>query len=136
METDSTRSLVQRLLEARSANDAGAIAELLTDDAMWKLPPSSTLGPFSGRDVVAKALAGGVSGSLFDPATIRRDVHKMVVERDTAVVLQQLSATTRQGKEYVNEYCWVYTCRDGRIARLDEYADTLHAGRVFGTVQS
>jgi hypothetical protein len=136
MDTESTRSLVTRFLAARSAGDAAAIASLLADDAVWQLPGSSSFGPFEGREAVAAALAGGVSGSLFDPATIRRDVHKVVVDGDTAVVLQRLSATTRQGREYVNEYCWVYTCRDGRIARLDEHADTLHAARVFGTVES
>ncbi len=46
------------------------------------------------------------------------------------------SATTLQGREYVNEYCWVYTCRDGKIARLEEYADTLYTARVFGTLKS
>jgi ketosteroid isomerase-like protein len=127
---------VQQLIAARAASDVEAIAALLTDDAEWRLPVSTTFGPFEGRDVVAKALAGGVSGSLFDASTIRRDVHKIVVEGDTAVVQQRLTATTLQGREYVNEYCWVYTCRDNKIALLQEYVDTLHAGRVFGTVKS
>jgi ketosteroid isomerase-like protein len=103
---------------------------------VWRLPASTTFGPFEGRDAVAKALAGGVAGTLFDMATVRRDVHKVVVEGDTAVVQQRLSATTVEGREYVNEYCWVYTCRDGKVALLEEYADTLHGARVFGTVSS
>jgi ketosteroid isomerase-like protein len=127
---------VQQFLTARAAVDVDAMAALLADDAVWRLPASAGFGPFEGRDAVAKALGGGVTATLFDPATIRRDVHKVVVDGDTAVVQQRLSATTRQGREYVNEYCWVYTCRDGRIARLDEYADTLHAARIFGTVEA
>lgn len=134
MDTDATRKLVQQLLAARSAGDVDGIAAVLADDAVWVLPPSSTFGPFEGRDVVAEALGGGVAGTLFDQSTVRRDVRRMVVDGDTAVVQLHLSATTLKGTEYVNEYCWVYTCRDGRIARLEEYADTLHAGRVFGTV--
>ena len=136
MDTESTRSLVQQFLAARSAGDVEGIAVLLADDAVWRLPVSATFGPFEGRDVVAKALAGGVTGTLFDLSTLRRDVHKMVVDGDTAVVQQRLSATTLQGREYVNEYCWVYTCRDGKIALLEEYADTLHAARIFGMVKS
>ena len=136
MDTEATRSLVQQFIAARSAGDVEGIAELLADDAVWRLPVSATFGPFEGRDTVAKALGGGVTGTLFDMSTIRRDVHKMVVEGDTAVVQQRLSATTLQGREYVNEYCWVYTCRDGKITRLEEYADTLHAAQVFGTVKS
>lgn len=78
METEETRQLVLRFLDARSANDTEAMAALLTEDATW-YPPKS---------------------------------------------------------EYDNEYAWVYTCRDGKIYRLDEFADTLRAGRAFGWVKS
>jgi uncharacterized protein (TIGR02246 family) len=131
MDTDATRSLVQQFIAARAAGDVEGMAAALADDAVWRLPQSATFGPFEGRDAVAKALGGGVTGTLFDLSTLRRDVRKMVVEGDTAVVQQRLSATTLQGREYVNEYCWVYTCRDGKIALLEEYADTLYASRVF-----
>jgi uncharacterized protein len=131
MDTEATRSLVQQFLTARAAGDVEAMAAVLADDAVWRLPKSATFGPFEGRDTVAKALGGGVTGTLFDMSTLRRDVHKVVVEGDTAVVQQQVSATTLQGREYVNEYCWVYTCRDGKIARLEEYADTLYASKVL-----
>lgn len=134
MDTAATRALITSFLAARSAGDLAGITAALADDATWVLPQSSSFGPFVGRDAVAAALGGGVSGTLFEPGTIRRDVHKMVVEGDTAVVQQRLSATTKQGEQYVNEYCWVYTCRDGKIAKLEEYADTLYAGRVLGSV--
>lgn len=136
MDTAATRNLLEQFLTARSSGDAAAITALLGEDAVWRLPKSANFGPFEGRDAVAKALAGGVTGTLFDMSTLRRDVHKVVVEGDTAVVQQRLSATTLQGREYINEYCWVYTCRDGKIVLLEEYADTLHAARVFGTVGS
>ena len=136
MDTEATRKLVEQFLDARSAADVGRIAAVLANDAVWRLPVSATFGPFEGRDAVATALSGGVTGSLFDTSTIRRDVHKVIVDGDTAVVQQRQSATTLEGREYVNEYCWVYTCRDGKIARLEEYADTLHAARIFGTVAS
>jgi ketosteroid isomerase-like protein len=90
------------------------------------------IGPFFGRDDVAQALTGGAAGQFLDVSSIRRDVHKVVVDGDTAVVLQRLTARTVNDTDYVNEYCWVYTCRDGAIVRMDEYADTLHAARVFG----
>ena len=34
-------------------------------------------------------------------------------------------------EQYDNEYCWVYQCRDGKIAKIEEYADTLKAARIF-----
>ena len=136
MDTESTRQLVSRFLEARSANDKAAMTELLTADAGWYPPPSIGLGPFEGRDAAVAALGGGAIGKVMDVDTIKRTVHKIVADGDTAVVLQGLSGTLRAGGEYRNEYVWVYTCRDGRIARLDEFTDSLYAARAFGMVKS
>jgi uncharacterized protein len=135
MKTEDTRALIGRYLEARAANDAAALDALLSDDAEWHLPRSADAGPFIGREKVLEALTGGVSGKLFDLSTMKRDAWKVIVDGDTAAVQQKLSATTLKGAEYVNEYCWVYTCRDGKVARMVEYADTLHAGRVLGFVK-
>ena len=66
MDTEATRALVKQFLAARSSGDLAGITAALADDAEWVLPQSSTFGPFRGRDEVAKALGGGVSGSLFD----------------------------------------------------------------------
>lgn len=136
MDTDATRSLVSRFVDARAANDGAAMAELLTEDAAWYPPPSAGFGPFVGRDAAVAALAGGAIGKVLDVATIKRTVHKIIAEGDTAVVLQGLSGTLLAGGEYRNEYVWVYTCRDGGITRLDEFTDTLHTGRAFGWVKS
>jgi len=135
MQTEETRALIARYLEARGANDAAALDSMLTDDAEWHLPVSAGAGPFVGREKVLEALTGGVSGKLFDLSTMKREPWKVIVDGDTAAVQQKLSATTVKGAEYINEYCWVYTCRDGKVARMVEYADTLHAGRVLGWVK-
>jgi ketosteroid isomerase-like protein len=135
MDTEATRKLVLRFLEARAANDSAALSELLTDDAEWRPPPGASIGPFRGRENVVKALAGGVAGQLFDLSTMRRDVRKVVVDGDTAGVQQRLTATTKSGAEYSNEYAWFYTCRDGKISLLEEYADTLRAARILGQIK-
>ena len=46
---------------------------------------------------------------------------------------QRLTATAKAtGLDYDNQYCWVYEVRDGRVAVLEEYADTIVAGRAMG----
>ncbi len=136
MDTEATRTLVRAFLDARAANDATTMATLLSDDAEWQPPPSMGLGSFKGRDVVVKALTGGAVGKLFDVSTIKRDVHKLIAEGDTAVALQRLTATTTKGVAYENDYCWVYTCRDAKIVKLDEYVDSFKAAKLFGMVKS
>ncbi len=136
METEETRTLVARFLEARAANDAAGIDAVLADDAEWQPPPSMGLGPFKGRETVVKALTGGAIGKIFDVSTIKREVHKLIADGDTAVALQRLTATTVKGAAYENEYCWVYTCRDGKIVKLDEFVDSFKAAKLFGMVKS
>ena len=135
METEATRALIQRFVDARADNDAATLAELLTDDAAWHAPASANIGPFTGRDAVVKALTGGAAGAILDVSTIKRDVRSLIADGDRAVVQQRLTATARNGNDYANEYCWVYTCRDGKVQLLEEYADTLYAGRVFGWIK-
>ncbi len=136
MDTESTRALVKRFLDARAANDADTISSLLADDATWQPPPSMGIGPFTGRETVTKALTGGAVGRIFDLSTLKREVHKLIVEGDTAVALQRLTAKTVKGADYDNEYVWVYTCADGKITRLDEHADSFKAAKIFGMVKS
>ena len=136
METEDTRALMERYIAARATNDAAALEPLLTDDVEWLLPVSAGAGPFAGRDDVIAALTGGVSGKLFDVSTMKREAWKVIVDGDTAAVQQRVSARTLQDTDYVNEYCWVYTCRDGKVARMVEYADTLNAARILGFVKS
>ena len=135
METEETRDVIRRFVEARASNDAATIAALLTDDAVWYAPKSAGIGPFEGREAVVTALTGGAAGKLMDLDTMRREVRSIIVDGDRAVVQQRLTATARNGNDYANEYCWVYTCRDGKLCLLEEYADTLHAGRVFGWIK-
>ncbi|MFN0090713.1 MAG: nuclear transport factor 2 family protein [Acidimicrobiales bacterium] len=136
MQTEATRQLVQRFLEARAAYDAATIDGLLADDAVWAPPKTVGIGPFEGRETCVKALTGGAIGKIFDMSTLKRTVTKLLADGDTAVALQHLSATTVKGEAYENDYCWVYTCKDGKISRLDEYTDTLHAGRIMGFAKS
>lgn len=130
--TENTRGLVLRFLDAHSRGDATAIKELISDDAEWHLPPSAGVGPFRGAQEVANALAGSAADNWLDVSTIKREVSKVVVDGDTAVALELKTAMSHSGAEYVNGYCWVYTCRDGRIAEIRNYTDTLYAFRLFG----
>jgi ketosteroid isomerase-like protein len=59
--TQQTRQLIERFVQAHERADVQAIRELLTDDATWQLPPSAGVGPSTGPDRVAAALAGGAA---------------------------------------------------------------------------
>ncbi len=131
MQTEETRRLMDRYLERRVANDP-ALEEFFAEDVEWQLPASVCATPYKGRTLVLELLNGGLSAQVLDVTTEKREVTRVIVDGDTAAVEQRLTATTHWGAEYVNEYCWVYTWRDGKIVRLREYNDTLHGARIFG----
>ena len=129
-DTERTRALVLQFNEARARNDAGAIAALLAEDVEWHPPAGIRPRPFRGRDRVAAALTGANTSRVLQVDTIERDVVAVVVDGETAVVRQLMRATRIDGEIYSNDYCWVYTFRDGLIQRMDEYGDTLLTARA------
>jgi ketosteroid isomerase-like protein len=126
------RQLIVRFVEAHERADFQAIRELITEDVTWHLPPSAGVGPFTGTEKVAVALSGGAADNWLDVSTIKRTVTAIVVDGDTAMSLESKTATTHGGEHYANDYCWVYTCRDGLISQIRNFTDTLHADRLFG----
>jgi len=132
METEATRELIERYYEAAAAGDRDALATMLTEDVEWRAAETVPAKPLQGRRVVSSVVSGRGREQMFDMETFKLTVHRKLVDGDTAVVRQAISARTQAGKQYDNEYCWIYTCRDGQIARIEEYVDTWKAAKVFG----
>ena len=86
METEETRDVIRRFVEARASNDAATIDALLTDDAVWAAPKSVDIGPFEGRETVVTARTGGAAGKLLDLDTVKRDVRSIIVDGDRNAV--------------------------------------------------
>ncbi len=132
MTTEETRALIQTYCDTLPTGDRDKLASLFTEDVEWYPPESAPLATIKGRDAVSDALGGDVPGRIFDMKTFRVDIHRILADGAIAVVQQHLSAKTLEGVQYENEYCWIYHCRDGQIAKIEEYADTLKAARIMG----
>jgi uncharacterized protein len=128
--TEQTREVVEEFTDARGRNDADRIASLLAEDVVWHPPHALRPRPFVGRERVTKALTGGTTASVLDVDSIERHVVQTVVEGDTAVVRQLMTATLLAGGTYRNDYCWVYRCADGKVTELVEYSDSLQTARA------
>ena len=136
MDTDATRTLVEAFLDARAKNDASRLSSLVSDDVHWAIPVGTQMDSHTGREAVVAALTGGAAGHILKIETVKRTVNKLVVDGDTAVAFQYLTAELVNGGTYENEYAWRYTCANGKVTRLDEYVDTLHAFRQMGLLDS
>jgi uncharacterized protein (TIGR02246 family) len=127
--TEATRAVVHRFVEAWTTNDVPGVVELLAEDAVWQVPAS--IGePLSGREAIAKQLSGGAAGKYVHVETVSRTVPHMIVDGEQAMVLVRLTAVAYSGAHYVNDYAWRYEVRAGLVRHIVEYADTLQAARL------
>lgn len=134
MSTETTRALIDDYYAAMAKGDRARLLEILAPDAVWIPPVSAPVERTAGAEAIVEQLASKVIKEMFDlKQPFSLDVRRIVVDGDVAVVQQRLQATARAtGSAYDNEYCWIYEVRDGRIAVLEEYADTVVAGRAMG----
>jgi uncharacterized protein len=137
MHTEESRQLVQRLWAAFSTREQDKIAAFFVDDAEWIAPKAN-----------ATAVALGVTDHMKGPAEIAAFVaHGMQrLYNDVAInflgfyadgrfviVEEEMTATLPNAQPYRLNYCFIFECRDGRIARVREYMDTMSGHRqVFG----
>ncbi|MBW2698431.1 MAG: nuclear transport factor 2 family protein [Deltaproteobacteria bacterium] len=130
METDESRQLVLEYYRALESGDPAKLEEILAAEVIWAPPQSAPIdGPFQGRNTVLKAM-GESGGRFFDMASLEMKTRKIVADGDTVVVLQHLSGKAVNGRDYSNEYVWVFTCAGGRIVRMDEHTDSLRFHQI------
>lgn len=130
--TTDSRAVLQSYLDALVAADLDRIADSFTADATWSLHGTLPLsGVRRGRAAILEFLAS--AGSLYAPGTQRFTFGDITAEGNRAVLEWQVTGTAAAtGKPYANEYCGVFVMRDGRIAEVREYLDSLHAaGTLF-----
>ncbi len=121
METEASRQLVLDYYEA--LGDPARLAQILADDVEWTTPATAPVPGAHGRDAVLKMM-GEAGGRFFDMTTMKAETRGLVADGDTVVVLQRMSCVATNGRDYSNEYVWVFKCADGRIVRMEEHLDT------------
>lgn len=127
---EANKQTVARFLELFSS---GAIAEtmaMMSEDATWWV--AGTM-PISGTHSKAQfeRLLSGVAGACTGP--IRITPRAWTAEGDRVALEAESFVDTRNGRHYNNLYHFLFTVRDGKIASVKEYLDTMHANAVFCT---
>lgn len=111
-----------------------AIAELLdamTEDATWWIIGKPDL--FSGAGTRSRADMARIWTGLFSHMTdgLEMRVIGMVAEDDKVAAEIRSHAELTDGRVYENQYHMLFTLRDGKIAEVKEYADTLLIAHMF-----
>jgi ketosteroid isomerase-like protein len=123
------------------------IRGLLHDEVVWTAPAGNATqvalglgrpedaGPPRGandlnRDAIVTFMAHNFARFF---GNVENDFRTVVAEGEVVVVEHRLSAILPNGRSYVNDYCFVYEVRDGKVWRVREYMDTRGGwDQVFG----
>jgi ketosteroid isomerase-like protein len=142
-----SKQTVLALYGAYATQDADKISGLLHDGVVWTAPagnatqvalglgrPEDAGPPRGANDLDRDAI---VTFMTYNFATFfgnaENDFRTVVAEGDVVVVEHRLSATLPNGRSYVNDYCFIYEVRDGKVWRIREYMDTRGGWeQVFG----
>jgi hypothetical protein len=129
--TTVAERVLRSYLDALTQGDLDRIADSFAEDARWLLHGTLPLaGVKQGRAEIMDFLLS--AGGLYQPGTQRFSFGDITAAGERAVLewrVQGVAAAT--GKHYDNQYCGVFTIRDGRIVEVREYLDSLHAAQTL-----
>lgn len=114
-----------------TASDIAGALDLMTNDATWWIAGKKERLPTAGlyaKAEIAKLFQRMV-GSLKDGLTMT--VKSSIGEGDSVALEVVSSGDLKNGRAYRQEYHMVVTFREGRIAGVREYLDTLHVHDVW-----
>ena len=118
-----TQKIVQSWFDHIEAGDAEAAFALFADNIVYDLKGSTPVsGVYEGLE--------NIVNDFFVPWRKQIDgdlvvhVSELIGEGERVVALGRGEAKTIFGKRYDNDYCFVFTVRDGKIHRVEEFLDT------------
>jgi ketosteroid isomerase-like protein len=123
MRTEQNKALIAGIFAETAKGNGGPFVDALADDVEWRIIGSTSWSKtFVGKAAVVNDLLRPLRQQFIGSNTIVAE--RVLAEGDYVVVEARGRNRTRQGSIYENEYCWVIQMRDGKMARLVEYADT------------
>ena len=131
--TEASRQVIARYWRiAEDAADRGGLSDeeaearirrFLHEDVVYEVMGSTPVsGVHDGLDTVIRDVLQTTKPRLSEYTS---EVEQIIAEGDTVVVRSKnTGAIGPTGLPYDNRYCFIYTVRDGKIAKVVEYMDT------------
>ena len=131
MSVDENKHVVRQFLAKFGTGDADGLIASLTDDATWWIGGKPDQLPQAGsksKDGISAVLRG-IGAKI--PGGIDMRIRGMIGEGDKVAAEVEAHGEITNGRTYNNEYHFLFTIRDGQIAAVKEYNDTLHLKTIF-----
>jgi ketosteroid isomerase-like protein len=121
--TDDSRRIIAAIFAELAAGNPKPFADALDDDVRWITPGHCAWSRmFHGKPAVLDELLGPVRAQL--TARIQLTVRRLFADGDHVIVEASGQATTKTGRPYNNDYCFIYRLAGGKIVEVTEYMDT------------
>jgi uncharacterized protein len=131
--SEQNKRTVVSFIEAFSRGDVEAAKACLARDAVVF---SKGFGRISGTRSYELILATISAFTRIIPNGLRPTFHSVTAEADRVAVEFDGDATLANGERYCNQYCMVFTLRDGKIEQVNEYFCTILADQKIGPLLS
>jgi uncharacterized protein len=117
------KQLLQEVFAETAKGNGRPFVAALAEDVAWTILGSTQWSKtYRGKKAVLTELLGPLNAQLANGNTIT--AHRFIAEDDQVVVEGRGHNTTKTGKPYQNNYCWVFRLRGGQVVELVEYTDT------------
>ncbi|MBL7733843.1 MAG: nuclear transport factor 2 family protein [Chitinophagaceae bacterium] len=130
-ETKQALNVVQEMLAAFGKGDLETLKQTLSEDTVWVYYGVDGIpynGTYEGKDGVIRFIANIISNvDILD-----FQVSKIVADQNTVIVLGSEKQRIKSNNEVLEQkWVQVYTVENNLITRLDEFANTAFALRLF-----
>lgn len=122
--SEQNKKLVLDFIEAMGEGDAGAAAACITDDTFTL---AKGFGKFAGVRTHDTILATIAAFRELMPEGMEPNIVSVTAEGDRVVVEFEGRGKLLNGESYCNEYCMVFTVKEGKIKQVNEYFCTILA---------
>jgi len=132
METERNRALIAKAFEGLAMGDPSNFMPLFDEAIEWRVMGSSAWSKHAkGLEVVTRELVGPLFARFAGPYLTTAQL--IIADGEHVAVQAKGDAVTHEGDRYDNDYCFVFTLKDGKIVKVVEYMDTILADRALGT---
>lgn len=122
--SEQNKKVVLTFIAAMGQGDAAAAAPCIAEDTFTL---AKGFGKFAGVRTHDTILATIGAFRKLMPDGMQPTIHTVTAEDDRVVVEFEGNGTLFNGESYCNQYCMVFTLRDGKIRQANEYFCTLLA---------
>lgn len=130
MSIEENKRVIQQFIDRFNANDAAAL-DSLADDATWWISGKKDQNPAAGTYTKAQIaqLLTNMASQL--PNGLKITIKNLIAEGDQVAMEAESYGELRNGRVYNQQYHFLITLREGKIASVKEYLDTQHVFAIW-----